>query len=307
MRQTLALLAGILFVTTASAAEKPAAAATDKAATPAKPAAASTDDYVMLKVNNQDITASEIKRMWDNLFPPGTATDFNTLKPEMRDKILRGIMTEHLLLSEALKEGVDKSDAVQRQLEDIRKKLIVRAYIEAKTADISDKELHDAYDASVMSLRDQKEVRARHILVASKEDAVKVKKELTSGKSFEDVAKQYSKDPTSAKQGGDLGYFTKDKMVKEFADAAFTLKKGEVSDPVKSPFGWHIIEVEDIRPVTVPTYNEAKDQLKLQLQEKKLDDYLHGLLKTAEVKLYDAKGKEIPFSKDVPEPAKAKK
>jgi len=82
------------------------------------------------------------------------------------------------------------------------------------------------------------------------------------------VARDFSKDPGSAKQGGDLGYFTRDKMVKEFGDAAFSMKKGEISGPVKSSFGYHIIKVEDTRKVTAPTFNEVKDQIKAKLQEK---------------------------------------
>ncbi|MEJ0009395.1 MAG: peptidylprolyl isomerase [Alphaproteobacteria bacterium] len=245
--------------------------------------------------------------MWEGLFPPGAAPDLATVKPEVRDKVLRGIVVEHLVYDEAIKEGVDKSESVQKQLDELRHKLVVRAFLEAKASDIGDKDLHAAYDDRVASMRDQKEVRARHILVPTKEQAIEAKKELTAGKSFADVAKQYSKDPGTASQGGDLGYFTRDKMVPEFANAAFAMKKGEISDPVKSPFGWHIIEVEDIRPVTVPTYNEAKDDLKSKLQEKKLDEYLKGMVKTADVKVYDAKGKEQPFSKDIKDDSGAKK
>src|SRR5262249_33899 len=96
----------------------------------------------------------------------------------------------------------------------------------------------------------------------------------------------------------DLGYFTKDKMVKEFSDAAFDLKKGETSKPVKTSFGWHIIKVEDIRPVTIPTFNESKESIRAKLQEKRLSEYVRSLVKGADVKLYDRKGKEISFNKD---------
>ena len=143
-------------------------------------------------------------------------------------------------------------------------------------------------------------MRARHILLPSEAEAKDAKKKIDGGKSFEDVAREYSKDSGSAKQGGDLGYFTKDKMVKEFADAAFALKKGEVSAPVKSPFGWHIIKVEDSRKLPVPTFAEAKEELRAKLQEKKLNDFVAGLVKGADVKVFDAKGKEVPFSKNIP-------
>jgi peptidyl-prolyl cis-trans isomerase C len=271
-------------------------------------APAFADDYVMMKVNNKDVTKSEVETMWQGLFPPGSAPSLDQVKPEMRDKILRGVMTEKLLLGEAEKSGVDKSPEVQKQLDEVKKKIVVKTFLDQKTGDmITDADLKREYDAMVASMRDEKEIRARHILVPTEKEAQDVKAQLAGGKSFEDVAQQYSKDPGSAKQGGDLGYFTKDKMVKEFAEAAFKLKKGDVSDPVKTPFGWHVIKIEDVRKVTVPTYNDAKEMLRAKLQDKKLSEYINGLVKGADVKLYDAKGAELKFSKEIPAASDAKK
>ncbi len=286
----------------AAAKEKPKTETTG--ATALAPITKPDTDYVMMRVGSQDVAASEVRHMWEGLFPAGSAPDFTSLKPDMRDKVLRGVMTERLLLAEALKQGVDKSDVVQRELEDIKRKLIVKNFLEAKTADIDEKALRSEYESQVAAMKDIKEVRARHILVASEKEAVDVKKQLETSKSFDELARSFSKDPGSAKQGGDLGYFTKDKMVKEFADAAFDLKKGEISAPVKTSFGWHVIKLEDSRPVTVPTFIEAKDALKSKLQEKKLADYLRTVIKQTDVKLFDTKGKELPFSKDISEKSK---
>ena len=256
------------------------------------------DDYVIMKVNNQDVPASQVQHLWEGLFAPSEAPAFENVKPEMRDKILRGMMAEKLLYGEAVKQGLDKSEKVLAELEEIKKKLVVRALLDAKTTDtITDDDLKKDYEHLIAGLQDEKELRARHILVPSEAEAKDAKKKIADGKSFEDVAREYSKDSGSAKQGGDLGYFTKDKMVKEFADAAFALKKGEVSAPVKSAFGWHIIKVEDSRKMPVPTFAEAKDDLRAKLQEKKLNDFVAGLVKTSDVKVFDAKGKEIPFNK----------
>lgn len=268
-------------------------------------APAMADDYVLMKVNSQDIPSSELQKVWEGLFPEGQAPALDTLKPEMRDNILRSLLAERLLYSEAVKQGVDKSDKVTRQLEEVKKKLIIRAFLDAKTADlITDADLKAEYDTMVSGMKDEKEIRARHILLATEQEAKDAKKKLDEGKSFEEVARDFSKDPGSAKQGGDLGYFTKDKMVPEFATAAFALKKGEVSGPVKSSFGYHIIKVEDIRKVTVPTFNDVKDQLRAKLQEKKLNDYIGSLVKSADVKVYDEKGKEVPFNKNLPDAGK---
>lgn len=266
-------------------------------------APAFADDYVMMKVNNVDVSSTEIQHMWEGLFPAGQAPAFDSIKPEMRDRVLRAALAEKVLYTEALKQGADKSEKFQRDLEDVKKKLIVRSFLDSKTGDsISDADLKKEYDTLVSAMKDEKQVHARHILVASEEEAKDVKKKLDAGKKFEDLAREYSKDPGSAKQGGDLGTFTRDKMVKEFADAAFSMKKGEVSGPVKSSFGYHIIKVEEISKVAAPTFNDVKDQLRAKLQEKKLNDFIGGLVKAADVKVFDAKGKEIPFSRDLPQP-----
>lgn len=270
-------------------------------------AAFAADEYVMMKVNNQDVSSAEVQRMWEGLFPAGQAPALDSIKPDMRDRILHAIMAEKLMYGEAVKAGVDKSDKVAKELEDVKRKIIIKNFVESKTNDlITDADLKKEYDANVAASKDDKEVRARHILLPTEDEAKAAKKKIDSGKSFEDVAKEMSKDPGSAKQGGDLGYFTRDKMVKEFADAAFSMKKGEVSGPVKSGFGYHIIKVEDIRKVTPPTFAEMKDQLRGKLQEKKLNDYVSGLVKSANVKVFDAKGKEVPFEKELPQPGSAK-
>jgi peptidyl-prolyl cis-trans isomerase C len=269
-------------------------------------APALADEYVMMKVNGQDVTSSDVQRMWEGLFPQGQAPAFDSVKPDMKERLLRGAMAEKILYGEALKQGVDKSDKVQRELAEIKNKLVVRTFLDTKTADmITEVDLKKEYDAMVAAGKDEKEVRARHILLATEAEAKEARKKLDAGKSFEAVAKDFSKDAGSAKNGGDLGYFTKDKMVPEFANAAFAMKKGEVSAPVKSSFGYHIIKVEDTRKLVAPGFAEVKDELRGKLQEKKLNDYIGGLVKSADVKLFDAKGKEIPFNKNLPEQAAA--
>ncbi|MBN8544340.1 MAG: peptidylprolyl isomerase [Alphaproteobacteria bacterium] len=264
--------------------------------------AAWADDYVMLKVGNQDITATEVQRTWEGLFPTGSAPAFDTVNESVRQNVLRGIITEKLVMQEALKQNLDKNDAVLKEIKAAKNKIILRHFLDSKTEGmISDDAVKAEYDRLVRAQKEEKEIRARHILVADEKEAKELAEKIDDGESFEKMAKEFSKDPGTAKQGGDLGYFTKDKMVKEFAEEAFDLDVGEVSDPVKSPFGWHLIKVEDKRAVTVPTYNEAKDDIKMRLQEAKLNSYMQQLLKAADVTYFDAKGKQIPFDKDAAE------
>jgi peptidyl-prolyl cis-trans isomerase C len=264
--------------------------------------AAWADDYVILKVGKQDITAAEVQRTWEGLFPPGSAPAFDTVNEAVRQNVLRGLITEKLVMQEALKQNLDKNDAVLKEIEVAKNKIILRHFLDSKTEGaIGDDEVKADYERFVLNLRDEKEIRARHILVATEKEAKELVEEIEDGEKFEKVAEEFSKDPGTAKQAGDLGYFTKDKMVKEFAEAAFALDEGEVSDPVKSPFGWHIIKVEDIRNVTIPTYNDAKDAIKMRLQEKKLNTYVQQLLKASDITYFDEKGKQIPFNKDAAE------
>jgi peptidyl-prolyl cis-trans isomerase C len=117
------------------------------------------------------------------------------------------------------------------------------------------------YDDTVTKLPPETELHARHILVADEETAKQVAERAKKGEDFLALSKEFSKDPGSAADGGDLGWFTKDKMVKEFSDAAFKLEPGQISDPVKSQFGWHIIKVEEKRAKPAPQFAEVQDQI----------------------------------------------
>jgi len=130
---------------------------------------------------------------------------------------------------------------------------------EAKTA-VTEAAMRKVYDEAVGQMSKEPEVRARHILVETEDEAKAVLAELKKGADFAELAKSRSKDPGSA-EGGDLGYFTKDQMVPEFSEVAFKLDKGALSDPVKSQFGWHIIKVEDKREKQPPEFDKVKDQL----------------------------------------------
>jgi len=260
--------------------------------------AVAAEDYVILKVNNANITASEVQDSWKTMVPDENTPAFADLDEKVRQNVLRGIASERLILDEAVKQGVDKSEAVQKQVEILRKKIIVKQFLEAKTADmVKEADIKKEYDRIVAGMKDEMEVRARHILVATEKEAKALKARLDKGEAFEKLAGEASKDAGSAKDGGDLGYFTKDKMVPEFAEAAFKLDKGKVSEPAKSSFGWHIIKLEDKRRVAPPTYSEIKPRIKAMLQEKALGAYIEQLITKSDLKYFDASGKEKPFEK----------
>lgn len=265
---------------------------------------ANAKDYVILEVGDEKVQKSEVDLVWNNLFPVGKAPDFETFDEDVRQNILRGIVSERLLYKKAKEDNVHVNPEIDKQLETIRRKLTVKFFMRQKAQKaISDDKVKKAYDELLKKLRDTKEMKARHILVKDESDAKDIKKALDDGANFESLAKEKSVDKGSARVGGDLGWFTKDKMVPEFADAAFALDEGDISEPVKSKFGWHIIKAGDKRKVKTPTYSEAKEDVRADLEERVLDDYIEDLLDQSNVVYYDAKGNKRDFTK-VPDSTK---
>jgi peptidyl-prolyl cis-trans isomerase C len=131
---------------------------------------------------------------------------------------------------------------------------------DAGKAALTDAELHKVYEDAVKQMPNEEEVHARHILVPTEDEAKAILAQLKGGADFAALAKEKSKDPGAA-EGGDLGYFTKDQMVPEFSEVAFKLGKGQLSDPVKTQFGWHVIKVEDKRVKPTPTFDQVKPQI----------------------------------------------
>ena len=271
-------------------AEAAAATTAEKPAQPAK-------DYTIVKIGNEELKNSEVVESWKNLFPGGSAPDFNSFDEKIRQNVLRGLVSERLIYAEAVKAGADKDAEVKKRIANLEKQVVMQSFMESKAKSlITDDELKAAYAEKVAAAKGQEEVKARHILVSSEDEAKKIAQEVKKGGEFEKIAKEKSSDKGSGANGGELGWFTKEKMVPEFAEAAFKLKKGEVSDPVKSEFGWHVIKVEDRRQLQIASFEDMKDILRGEQANKAVQKYVESLLKKAEIKYYSAEGKELPFS-----------
>ena len=185
-----------------------------------------------------------------------------------------------------------------RKLAYNRDKALLDEYLdqEAKKA-VTPEAARKLYDETVKSVPAEQEVRARHILVESEDDAKKAAARVKGGEDFAKVAGELSKDPGSKTDGGDLGFFTKDRMVEPFAEAAFKLEPGQISDPVKSQFGWHVIKVEEKRTKPVPSFEETKDQVETYLARKAQQDLIMGLRKNAKIERLDDKGNLVEQKK----------
>ncbi len=248
------------------------------------PALAAEKDPVVAVVNGSDIHLSEVVEFQRNLPPQVAQAPFPA--------ILEVLINNRLITDAARKEGLQRDPEVKREVKLAEEGAMRRAWLTKKVrSDITDEALKAQYDQLVATFKPEEEVRARHILVSTEDEAKQVISDLKSGANFEDVAKAKSKDPSAQKNGGDLGFFTKSEMVPAFADAAFALKVGEVSpEPIKTQFGWHIIKVEERRKTTPPTFEQAKPVLREQMSEKIAQQMVGELRAKAKIKTFNPDG-----------------
>jgi len=179
-----------------------------------------------------------------------------------RDALLSYLIDITLIARAGEAKKVDENPTFPRKLAYARNKVLMETLLEQESKGaVNEKEMRKLYNESVKKAGSEQEVRARHILVDSEDKAKEIIIQLKGGADFAKLAKENSKDP-GASDGGDLGYFTKDQMVPDFAEAAFKVGKGKVSDtPVKTQFGFHVIKIEDKREKKPPSYEEVKDQI----------------------------------------------
>ena len=242
--------------------------------------AVAQSDPVVAKVNGVEIKESDLKAAEEDIgaqLPP--------MAPEAKKEYLITYVSDMILVSKAAeaKKLGDTAD-FKRKLANARTKLLMEALLqsEAKAA-VTDDAMKKVYAEAIKDVGNEQEVSARHILVESEDDAKKVAADLKEGGDFVAIAKERSKDPGSKDQGGDLGFFAKDQMVPEFAEAAFKLDKGQISDPVKSQFGWHVIRVDDKRTKQPPAFEQVKDQIETYVQRKAQADLIQKLRAEAKI------------------------
>ena len=229
--------------------------------------AVAQEDKVVATVNGQPITEAEMKLVEEDL-----AQQFARLpEDQRRAAVLSAIMEFRLLAGEAAAKGVDKDPAFMQRMELLRQRALHAAVVESEVAQkITEEEIRARYDAQIAATPPVNEVKARHILVKTQEEALAIVKRLEAGEKFEDIAKEVSTDPGSGANGGDLGWFGPGQMVPEFEKAAFGLDVGAYTkEPVQSQFGFHIILVEDKRTQQPPAFEQVKEQFRsLILREK---------------------------------------
>jgi len=216
---------------------------------------------VLAEVGSAKITVDAFKKELENLPPylkPMTET------ADGKKEMLETMIIRELILQEASKEGIENTPAVKDKLDELKKRLVVEAYLKKKVeeqAKVSDEDLKKFYDQNKDKFKTGDQVRASHILVKSEKEAKEVLAQLKAGGNFEELAKKLSSDGAAAK-GGDLGWFSKGSMIPEFEKVAFTMKEGQVSDIVKTKFGYHIIKLTGKRAAGERTFEDVKEQIK---------------------------------------------
>lgn len=209
--------------------------------TPILSLAGAAEDEVA-NVNGAPITSDEFQKRMQRLTSEGQG---NFDSPEGKEELLDILISREVLSQEGKRLGIDKKKDVKDRIDELTKEVLISEVVnQLATEKLTDAEMKKYYNKNKGEF---KEIHASHILVKTEEEAKEVKKKLDQGGDFADLAKEKSTDPGSAPRGGDLGFFTKERMVKQFADAAFSLKPNEISKPVQSPFGFHIIKVTETR------------------------------------------------------------
>lgn len=233
-------------------------------------------------VNGQPVTQEQLDNFVTLLASQGTPDT-----PELREQVKQELINRLVVVQAAEKAGIDKQSDVQQEIELARQGILVRALMadHLKNNPVTEAAIKEEYDAIKKDQAKTQEYKLRHILLEDEETAKKLLADLQSKSvAFDAAAKDQSIDSGSGQKGGDLGWAPASNFVPEFAEAVKSMKKGELSSsPVQSQFGWHIIEVEDVRPIQFPEYEQVKPQLEEMLRQQQLTDFQNTLLESAKI------------------------
>jgi peptidyl-prolyl cis-trans isomerase C len=288
--------------TPAPAAKPPAPAPAPAAAPAVKPpppqlSAPATKDPVVATVNGQPIYLSELEIAQQALPPQYRTMPLASVFPALLDRIA----DSKLVVGDARKNKIEADPTFKRRMSFVEDQVIQDYWLQREIAKrITPDKMQQRYQEKLKSMPAEEEVHARHILVATEAEAKDLLAELKKGTPIEKLAKDKSTDKASGAEGGDLGWFKRTDMVKEFSDAAFALKKGELSEtPIKTQFGYHIIKVEDRRQAPPQAFEEMAEQIREDLARETVTAFIDQLRSGAKIEKFNIDGTK-------PDPAAAK-
>ena len=274
--------------------------AEEKSAAPA-PAASGGGDPVIARINGQAVHRSDLDVQLRNAPQQIQQQPFDKIYPAL----VNSMVNTELLEQASRKAKVDQNAQVKQEIAAAQTQILVNAYIASMArSQITEAKLRQAYDQYAKDAPKTEEVHARHILVSSEQEAKDIIDQLKKGADFATLAKDKTTDPSGKSNGGDLGYFTKQDMVPEFANAAFAMKPGDVSQtPVKTQFGWHVIKVEDKRAGKAGTYKQVAPEIAEQMTQQIVAAKLQELRGQAKIEVFGPDGKALASNAPAPQGA----
>ena len=245
---------------------------------------------VVAKVGDEEIMRLDVLNFITQLPPNIRQLPIGQLFPLAQEQVINAKIVEMNIDT----DSVEQDEAVQQKIDQAREQIIRAAYLEQQVAKkMTDNRLKEAYDDFIKEQPDVQEAKAAHILVEDEAVATEIITKLKDGGDFAELAKEYSTDNT-AENGGDLGYFAKTDVVPEFAEAAYALKEGAITqEPVQTQFGFHVIKLEEKRERPKPTFEEAKQFLQNDVQRQLLEEMMSDWRDDATVEKYDINGNAI--------------
>jgi len=275
---------------------------TKKPAANAPAAAAPAGDPVVARVNGFELRRTDVEEAARGLSPQA--------RQQPPDKIYAALLDQMigttLVAQAARKAKIQDEPETKRRLALVQDQVMAQLYVDKMIQKgMSDAKLKAKYDKLIKDAPPREEINARHILLANEADAKAVIEQLKKGGDFAALAGEKSTDPAGKSSGGDLGWFSKEQMVPEFATAAFKLKKGEITEtPVKTQFGWHVIKLEDRRTAKPPTFEQVKPQLADEVARDLIGEKMKELRTAAKIEVFNADGTK-PGAAAAPAPAPA--
>lgn len=246
------------------------------------PPIAAAEDTVVAVIDGFEIKQSDLDFAASEVGPR-----LGNFRPEDRRRVLLQFVIENELMAAAGEKGkLNERDTFDARVKYHTRRALRDAFFDASiTGAVSESDAKKIYDEKIADMKPEQEVHALHILVATKEEAEEIKKRIEAGEDFAEVADETSTDKNA--KGGDLGFFTRGQMLKPFEDAAFALDVGEISDPVQTQFGWHIIRVEEKRDQKPPSFDDVKEAIMTQLVAQKAQTVVTDLRKAAKIEIVD--------------------
>ncbi|MCC8415933.1 MAG: peptidylprolyl isomerase [Rickettsia endosymbiont of Gnoriste bilineata] len=247
------------------------------------------EDKVVATYKGGEVKESQIMQQFQSSLdnqPSAKGKKFSDLNANIQEMLVRGYIDTKLLEQEAKNSNIESSKEFQAKLNIAKNQMVQQELMERYVkSHVDEKMINAEYDKLVASLKGKEEVKVSHILLATEKEAVNIKNRLNKGEKFAKLAKDLSKDEGSKENGGEIGYITSGQLVPEFENKALSMKVNEISSPVKTQFGWHIITVLDKRPAQIPSKEEATANITNKLSRDAILKYVADLESKADIKI----------------------